>query len=41
MIRTQTHRIGTSGSPPNPRLQRTRWRAPLSRQPLGASGGIV
>src|SRR5450755_2504904 len=21
---------------PNPRLQRTRWRSPLSRQPLGA-----
>ena len=21
--------------PPNPRLQRTRWRSPLSRQPLG------
>jgi len=21
--------------PPNPQLQRTRWRAPLSRKPLG------
>ena len=23
--------------PPNPRLQRTRWRSPLSRRPLGAA----
>src|SRR5450755_2585980 len=23
--------------PPNPRLQRTRWRSPLSRQPLGVA----
>ena len=25
------------GKRPNPRLQRTRWRAPLSRQPLGGT----
>src|SRR5450432_2156978 len=29
--------VGQHCAPPNPRLQRTRWRSPLSRQPLGAA----
>jgi len=35
--------MSREGQPSNPRLQRTRMRAPLSRQPLGgpdADGGV-